>query len=110
MSAVKSSPFIVISTVSSKEEAKKIAKFLLSNQLAACVNIVPKVESVFIWKSKLEIQKELILVIKTEKRKLEKLKSLILKHHSYQVPEIIGWPIKTGHKPYLDWIFKSLRD
>ena len=101
-------PYLLLSTVASASEAEKIADTLVRKKLCACVNMVPNVRSVFIWKGKIDHAKELLLVIKTERGKLKEVERAIRKHHSYEVPEIIGWPISWGHQPYLDWLSNSL--
>jgi periplasmic divalent cation tolerance protein len=103
-----SKPYVVLSTAASQKEAKRIAKALIEARLAACVNVVPRLESFFYWQGQLERASEALLVIKTDLKRLSGLKAKILKLHSYQVPEIIGWPIKWGSKPYLDWVSKSV--
>ena len=101
-------PYLVLCTASTSLEANKIARFLIAHQLAACVNIIPDIKSVFLWKKKLQETRECLLIIKTEKKQLQKIKSAILKLHSYSVPEIIGWPIQWGSQTYLDWVSKSV--
>ena len=100
---------VVFVTASSKKEAQKIALRLIKDKLAACVNIVDKVESVFFWEAKIEKAKESLLIIKSKKEKLPKIISLVRSLHSYIVPEIIALPIIAGDKPYLRWIDASIR-
>ena len=101
-------PFLLLSTVGSKKEAKEIATRLMRGRFAACVNIVTNVDSIFRWRGKLDQARELLLVIKTEARHLKSVEGLIRKYHSYSVPELIGWPIAWGHKPYLRWLRDSV--
>ena len=101
-------PFVVFSTVSSRREGKAIADKLLLKNLAACVNVVSGVDSFFWWQGSRDRAREHLLVIKTTEKHLKSLERLIVKHHSYDVPEIIGWPIRWGHQPYLKWIRDSL--
>jgi periplasmic divalent cation tolerance protein len=101
--------FIVIFiTCANKEEAEKIAAGLISAKLAACVNIIPGVESLFWWEYKVDRADELLLVVKSKKTKfagiIKKVKSL----HSYSTPEIIALPVIAGNKDYLKWITDSL--
>lgn len=96
--------FVVYVTCKSKEEAHKIAQTVLENHLVACVNIVPLVESVFWWEGKLQIEEEVLLIMKTKEAAFEGLKEEIKRVHSYTVPEIIGLPIKKGNLEYLKWI------
>jgi len=107
-SKTKSTPYVLLSTVGNLREANKIARFLVEKKLAACVNILPNVKSIFRWQNKLDQANELLLLIKTEKSRLKKIETAIQKLHSYSVPEIIGFEITKGFKPYLEWLFKSV--
>ena len=100
---------IVLITVKDKKEAGKIAKKLIENKLAACVNIVAGVKSLFWWKGKVEQARESLLIIKSRKEKFEKIAKLVKSIHSYDIPEIIAIPIVSGFKPYLNWIDESFR-
>jgi periplasmic divalent cation tolerance protein len=95
---------VIFVTASNKKEAERIAQELIRKKLAACVNIIDKIESIFRWQGKIETAKEALLVIKSKKVKLPKIIKLIRLVHSYQVPEIIALPIIDGDKPYLRWI------
>ena len=99
---------LLVSIAASAREAKKIARILVQKRLCACVSIIPNVHSVFIWKNKVNQAKESLLMIKTDQGKLKEVERTIRAHHSYEVPEMIGWPIRWGHKPYLDWLSHSL--
>ncbi|MEK6564347.1 MAG: divalent-cation tolerance protein CutA [Candidatus Omnitrophota bacterium] len=100
---------VALVTASSKEEADKIAQGLLEDKLAACVNIIPGVESYFWWQDKIDRAKEALLVIKTKKELFNKLVGKVKSLHSYSVPEIISLPIISGNKDYLKWINDSTR-
>jgi len=100
---------VVLVTAKNKKEAGKISTELIKAKLAACVNIVDKVDSVFFWAAKLDRVKESLLVIKSQKGKLPKIIKLVRSLHSYKVPEIIAIPIIAGDKPYLRWIDAALR-
>jgi len=100
---------VVLVSCANSKQAKRIAKSLVATKLVACVNIIPKIESVFFWQGKLDSAKEALLVLKTRKVKLSLIKKLIISLHSYQVPEIIAMPIVAGYRPYLKWIDESLR-
>ena len=89
-------------------QAEAIARVLVEERLAACVNISP-VRSCYIWKGKQSCDDEALLIIKTKKSQFEPLKKRILELHSYAVPEIIALPIIEGHQPYLDWMAESVR-
>lgn len=99
---------VVLVTASSKEEAERIAKGILEKNLAACVNIIDGVNSFFWWEGKIDSSAEALMVIKTNKAKLDELSALIKSLHSYDTPEIIALPIVAGDKKYLDWINESL--
>lgn len=99
---------VVLVTASKREEAEKIAKALVNQKVAACVNIIKGLQSYFWWEGKLDNAKELLLVIKTKKSKLNTLIKLVKSLHSYTVPEIIALPIAGGEKKYLDWIDDSI--
>jgi periplasmic divalent cation tolerance protein len=95
---------VVFITVKDSEEAQKIAKSLLKRRQAACVNIVPEVNSHFWWKDKLESTRESLLIVKTKESLLPELMKSVKKIHSYSIPEIIALPIVGGSQDYLDWI------
>jgi periplasmic divalent cation tolerance protein len=88
-------------------DADGIARALVDEHLAACVNIIP-VRSCYLWEGKLNLEGEELLIIKTEQSMVEQLMSRINELHSYKVPEIIVLPIVVGYPPYLHWITQSL--
>ena len=100
---------VIFITVPNRKEAKNIASQLVKNKLAACVNIVEKLESLFWWQGKLDRAKETLLIVKSKKEKLAKIIKLVKLLHSYEVPEIIALSIIGGYKPYLSWINDSVR-
>ncbi len=100
---------VIFVTVSNKKEAQKIATGLVKNKLAACVNIVEKLESLFFWEAKIQKAKESLLIIKSTRAKFPRIVKLIKSLHSYKVPEIIALPVIAGDKPYLRWIDASVR-
>jgi periplasmic divalent cation tolerance protein len=95
---------VVLITVKDAEEAQKIAKALLKRRQAACVNIVPEVNSHFWWQDKLDSTRESLLIVKTKESLLPELMKSVKKLHSYSIPEIIALPIVGGSQDYLDWI------
>ena len=95
---------VVFITVKDNEEAQKIANSLLKRRQAACVNIVPEVNSHFWWKDKLDSTRESLLIVKTKESLLPELMKSVKKIHSYSIPEIIALPIVGGSQDYLDWI------
>ena len=100
---------LVLVTVPDRKDARRIANALIKNKLAACVNIVGKVESLFWWEGKVDKASEALLIIKSKKALVPMLVKLVKSLHSYKVPEIISLPITSGFKPYLNWIDESLR-
>ncbi len=100
---------IVFCMCESLEQADTIATSLVERQLAACVNILPQVTSVYRWKDALEKSSEVMLVIKTRHTLFEELSAEILRLHSYEVPEIVALPITAGSSAYLKWIDKELK-
>lgn len=94
----------VFVTVPNMEVAKKIASGLVSHKLAACVNIIPHVTSVYEWEGKINEDSELILMIKSQESLFSELEKFVKENHPYSVPEVIGLPIQQGSQSYLDWI------
>jgi periplasmic divalent cation tolerance protein len=95
---------LVLTTASSAEESKMIARALVENRLAACVNIIPKIESVYRWEGKIEEAQEYLLLIKTTAEALPAVRDKILQLHSYGVPECITIAVDEGSEAYLKWI------
>jgi periplasmic divalent cation tolerance protein len=95
---------VVFITTSSYEEARKVADALVSQRKAACVNIVPSVNSMFRWKGKIEDTEESLLVVKTRAKLFTEVVNIVKGIHSYKVPEIIALPIVEGNPHYLKWI------
>jgi periplasmic divalent cation tolerance protein len=98
---------VVFITVDSQENAQKITDKLLKEKKAACVNIIPKVESHYWWQGKIESANELMLIVKTRAALLDELVTLVKEIHPYSVPEIIALPIIGGNKDYLNWVEKE---
>ncbi len=99
---------IVLTTASSEAEAHKIASHLVETQLAACVNILPHVESVYRWQGKVESNREWLLLIKTSAERFPAARDAIRAMHSYQLPECIAINIADGSEGYLEWLSDSL--
>jgi len=91
-------------TSGKEEEAKRLARVLVEEKLAACVNILPNVESLYWWKGNIEVSKEWMLVVKTQGKMVNRIVKRVKEIHSYEVPEIIALPIAGGNKDYLRWI------
>lgn len=100
----KSGYIVVFITTSSYEEGRQIAEALVAQRKAACVNIVPKVNSIFRWKGKIEDAEESLLVVKTRAGLFPDVVTTVKGIHSYDVPEIIALPIVEGSSDYLGWI------
>ena len=101
---------VVLVTCGSAKEARTIARALVDEKLAACVNIVTTpVQSVYRWKGKVEPAKEIVLFIKTTRRRFAALQRAIRRLHSYDTPEIIALPVADGSRDYLAWIADSVR-
>jgi periplasmic divalent cation tolerance protein len=99
---------IVLSTAGSEDEARKIARHLVEHQLAACVNIVPEVESIYRWQGKVESNREWLLLIKTTAERFPAVRDAVRKLHSYELPECIAIAIEDGSPEYLQWLGYSL--
>jgi periplasmic divalent cation tolerance protein len=99
---------VVFITTNTTGEAQQIARLLLERRQAACVNIIPEVDSRFWWKGKLDSAQESLLVIKTRTSQLPEIVDLVKGVHSNTVPEIIALPIIGGNQDYLDWIDKEV--
>jgi periplasmic divalent cation tolerance protein len=100
---------IVLTTVGSEDEARKIAQHLVEHRLAACVNIVPRIESVYRWQGKVEASQEWLLLIKTSVEKFPAVRDAIRELHSYDLPECIAVNIEDGSADYMEWLADSLR-
>ncbi len=99
---------VVLTTCGSSEEARRIAQELVERHLAACVNIIPQIESVYRWKDEVETATEYLLVIKTTAAAFEHLRDALSELHSYELPECAQIVIENGSPAYLDWIAESV--
>src|SRR5258706_9046610 len=103
----KPSAIVVFCTASSVAEGHTLAEALVGGKYAACVNIVPQVQSTYWWKGKIERTEEALLIIKTRPQKFDTLVQRIKKLHSYSVPEILAVPVLKGNPDYLKWLKTS---
>ena len=101
---------LVLCACGSEAEAEEIAGQLVSQRLAACVNISAPIRSVYRWQGKVESASEWLLSIKTARARFEELSAAIQSMHSYELPEIIALPITAGFAPYLKWIAESVHE
>lgn len=99
---------IVLMTTSTKQEATNIVKVLLKERLIACANIVDSVSSFFWWQDKIEQEKEVLVIMKSQQDLFEKLSKKVQELHSYDVPEILALPIVDGSQAYLNWIKENI--
>lgn len=99
---------VVFMTAASGEEATRLADLLIGAHLAACVQILPEMESVYRWEGQIERQSEILLMAKTTIAKFAELETEVRALHSYDTPEIIAIPVIAGSSPYLSWLFDSL--
>jgi periplasmic divalent cation tolerance protein len=103
-------PFrLILTTVGSQPEARKIARALVDKKLAACINIIPKIESIYRWQGKVKSAQEWLLVIKTTKARARAVEKAIKELHSYELPECIVIPIEGGSREYLAWLGEQVR-
>jgi periplasmic divalent cation tolerance protein len=98
---------IVLTTTGSQEEAGKIAHALVERRLAACVNIVPTVKSVYRWQGKVETATEWLLLIKTQAGLFERVRAAVKELHSYDLPECVMLEVTAGSQEYLNWVTKN---
>ncbi|HTM07610.1 MAG TPA: divalent-cation tolerance protein CutA [Verrucomicrobiae bacterium] len=99
---------VVYVTVGSADEGERIASALVEERLAACVNRVGGVRSIYRWEGKVETAEEVLLIIKSRRDLFDRLKQRVAALHSYSVPEIVALPIVEGAEPYLKWLDEEL--
>lgn len=99
---------IVLTTTGSKDEASKIAGALVERRLAACVNVVGPIDSVYRWQGTVETAQEWLLLIKTVAGQFERVREAIRELHSYELPECIEIPVEGGSAEYLSWISENV--
>ena len=102
-------PQILFSTIDDETVAREIAESLVAEKLAACVNIIPGLFSIYRWKEQIERETELLLMIKTTSDRVEALTRKLQELHPYDVPELIALPVSGGLPDYLDWIRSQTR-
>lgn len=97
-------------TCSTIDEGRKVARYLVQERLVACAQIVPWVESIYMWNNQLETAQESKVILKTKRRHLERITQIILENSTYQVPEITYFTIEGGNASYLQWMADSTID
>jgi periplasmic divalent cation tolerance protein len=110
MNIMRDEALVVLVTAGNRDEAARIAKALVEDRLAACVNIVPSIRSIYTWQGEVCDDEELLLIIKTRKGVMDGLKVRVRELHSYEVPEVIAFSICDGSIDYLAWIEESTRN
>ncbi len=99
---------VVLTTCESQDQAEQLARRLIEDRLAACVNILPGARSIYRWKDKIEDAAEFVLVIKSRRDVFDKLRAAIARLHSYEIPEVIALPVVDGSDAYLKWLDREL--
>lgn len=91
------------------DRAQGMATRLVEERVAACVNVVPSLQSIYRWKDEVQSEGEALLIVKTARDRFEALRQAVLRHHPYELPEVIAVTVDQGHAPYLDWVVESTR-
>src|ERR1700730_14670724 len=104
MSNNPSEPIVVLMTAANGEEANRIAEMLVSERLAACVQVLPEIQSVYHWQGEVARDSEVLLLAKTTLDRFDELDRAVREIHSYQTPEIVAWPVTAIAEPYLAWL------
>lgn len=97
-------PMMVYMTAESQDQATIIAQELIANRLAACVNVLDNMRSLYWWEGKVEEGREVVVLVKTRAELMPALIQCVQAVHSYDCPCIVSWPLTDGHQPFLDWI------
>ena len=101
---------LVLVTAPDLDTARALTRAALGDHLAACANLIPKIESHYWWQGKLESSAEVLILFKTTKAKLKTLEKVIVANHPYDTPEFLVLPISAGNKRYLDWVLESITE
>ena len=100
---------VVLMTAGSREEAARLADMLVVSHLAACVQMMPEMESVYHWKGSVERAAEILLIAKTTRANFDELESAVRALHSYETPEIVALPLTAASAPYLEWLTTTVK-
>jgi periplasmic divalent cation tolerance protein len=103
-----SEPLVVLTTVARAEDAESIAREMVERRLAACVNVLPPMTSVYRWQGEVTRAPEHLLLMKTRQDRFEALRARLVEIHPYETPEVIALPVAAGHAPYLRWIDENV--
>jgi len=98
---------VVFSTFPNPEKAAEVARTLVSEQLAACVNLLGPVRSIYRWDGAVQDDTETLAVIKTTRQRFEAMRTRLVELHPYEVAEVVAMPVEAGNAPYLDWVVSS---
>jgi periplasmic divalent cation tolerance protein len=101
---------VVFMTAANRDEAVRLAEMMVAARLAACVQVLPEMESIYRWQGKIERQQEVLVIAKTVVSKFEKLEREVRAIHSYDTPEIVALPLTAGSSPYLEWLKTSITE
>jgi len=102
-----SEPIVVLMTAASGEEAMRIAEALVHQKLAACVQVLPEMQSIYVWKDEVQREREVLVIAKSTRANFERLERRVRELHSYDTPEVVALPIIAGSDRYLEWLFNS---
>jgi uncharacterized protein involved in tolerance to divalent cations len=102
--STESEPIVILMTAPSSEEANRIADMLVNRRLAACVQILPEMQSIYLWKGEVQREREVLLIAKSTTANFDVLEREVRAIHSYDSPEIVALPIVAGSEPYLKWL------
>jgi periplasmic divalent cation tolerance protein len=100
---------LVVLVTCPPDKAQAIATRLVEERVAACVNVVPGLQSIYRWKDEVQSEGEALLIVKTARDRFDALKQAVLKHHPYVLPEVVAVTVDQGHAPYLEWVVESTR-
>lgn len=109
MGKVKSAPIVVLVTTPNREVAERIARKLVETRLAACINIIDSIKSMYWWKGRIEEDNEVLMIIKTRLDVFNDLVEEVKKNHVYEVPEVIALPVIIGYRDYINWLEKETK-
>lgn len=104
-----SEPLVVLMTAANAEEAERIASMLVETRLAACVQLLPEIQSVYRWKGGVARDSEVLLLAKTTREKFDELDRCVRAVHSYETPEIIALSVTAASEPYLNWLISEVQ-